>query len=230
MTNNSSLISQLQDLLGSERVISHHDELIVFECDGLTLHKNLPDAVVLPETTEEVSEVVEICSAHKIPFLARGAGTGLSGGATTVKGGVIIQLSRMNEILEIDYEDKIAVVQPGVVNLHLTEAIIHQGYHFAPDPASQKACTIGGNVAENAGGPHTLKYGVTTNHVLGIKVVLPSGEIVELGSRIEDPVGYDLTGLFVGSEGTLGIVTEITVKLTRNPEALKPYCLHHQWY
>lgn len=221
MKKTFSLIEQLQQLLGKDRVISNPDELIVFECDALTLHKNIPEGVVLPESTEEVSAITKLCSEHKTPFLARASGTGLSGGATPVKGGVIIQLSRMNQILEIDYEDEIAVVQPGVINLHLTEAVSSRNYHFAPDPSSEKACTIGGNVAENAGGPHTLKYGVTTNHVLGMKTVSPTGEIVEIGGRCEDSPGYDLTGLFTGSEGTLGIITEVTIKLTRNPESIK---------
>ncbi len=221
MKKTYSLIEQLQQLLGKDRVISDPDELIVFECDALTLHKNIPEVVVLPESTEEVSAITKLCSEHKTPFLARASGTGLSGGATPAKGGVIIQLSRMNQILKLDYEDEIAVVQPGVINLHLTEAVSSRNYHFAPDPSSEKACTIGGNVAENAGGPHTLKYGVTTNHVLGMKTVMPTGEIVELGGHCEDSPGYDLTGLFTGSEGTFGIITEVTVKLTRNPESIK---------
>lgn len=223
MAIDSILISKLHSLLGENRVITHPDELIVFECDGLTLHKQMPDAVVLPKTTEEVSEIIKLCQTNHTPFLARGSGTGLSGGAIAAEGGVIIQMSLMKQILKIDYENEIAVVQPGVINLNLTNEIIQDGYHFAPDPSSQKACTIGGNVAENAGGPHTLKYGVTANHVLGLKVVMPTGDIVELGGKIEEFTGYDLVGVFVGSEGTLGITTEITVKLTRNPEGVKTF-------
>ena len=217
------LLSNLTNLLGVGRVVSDHTELIVYECDGLVLNRHLPDVVVYPETTEEIAQIVKIFSSHKIPYLARGAGTGLSGGAVPSSGGVIIQMSKMNRILDIHYEDETAVVQPGVINAHLSEQTFPHGYHFAPDPSSQKACTIGGNVAENAGGPHTLKYGVTTNHVLGLTIVLPNGDIIETGSHALYPIGYDLTGLFVGSEGTLGIVTEIIVKLTRNPQSVKTF-------
>ncbi|MFQ6674330.1 MAG: FAD-binding oxidoreductase [Fidelibacterota bacterium] len=223
MSPTSSLLNDLRNVLSPDRVITDPTELIVYECDGLVLNRRQPDAVVLPETTQEVAEVVSLCVRNDIPFLARGAGTGLSGGAVAADGGIIIQMSRMNRILEIDYEDEIAVVQPGVVNLDLSLVTSRHGFHFAPDPASQKACTIGGNVAENAGGPHTLKYGVTVNHVLGVQGVMPNGEIIEIGGRIPDPAGYDLTGLLVGSEGTLGVVTEITVKLTRNPEAIETF-------
>jgi len=217
------LFEDLRNLLGQNRVISDPTELIVYECDGLTLNTFMPDAVVYPESTEEVSNIVKTCIKYKIPFLARGAGTGLSGGAVAADGGVIIQMSRMNNIVEIDYDDEIAVVQPGVVNLHLSQATLSRGFIFAPDPSSQKACTLGGNVAENAGGPHTLKYGVTSNHILGLKVVMPSGEIVDIGGQTFDVAGYDLTGLFVGSEGTFGIITEITVQLIRNPELSKTF-------
>lgn len=213
----------LTELLGTGRVVSDPAELITYECDGLTISKSLPDLVVYPESTEEVVSIVKICTRSRIRFLARGAGTGLSGGAVAANGGVIVQMSRMNRILQIDFDDEIAVVQPGVVNLDLSEATWQEGYHFAPDPSSQKACTIGGNVAENAGGPHTLKSGVTTNHVLGMKAVLPSGEVLDLGGPYGDAVGYDLTGLFVGSEGTFGIITEITVKLISNPESHRTF-------
>lgn len=226
MADQDKLASLRQDLtreLGKSRVVSDPTELIVYECDGLTLAKSLPDLVVYPDSTDEVVIIVGACSRHEIPFLARGAGTGLSGGALTTGGGVIIQMSLMNRILQIDYEDEIAVVQPGVVNLHLSEATAPVGYHFAPDPSSQKACTIGGNVAENAGGPHTLKYGVTVNHVLGMKVVLPGGDVLDLGGRHQDVAGYDLAGLFVGSEGTFGIITEITVRLIQNPTARRTF-------
>ncbi|MBH32015.1 MAG: FAD-binding oxidoreductase [Candidatus Marinimicrobia bacterium] len=219
----TALIRDLESLLGKERVISHPTELLVYECDGLTLSRHGADAVVLPESTEEVSRIVKCCQGHQVPFLARGSGTGLSGGAVAAEGGVIVQMSRMATIIEIDYDDEVAVVQPGVINLHLSEATRPDGYHYAPDPSSQKACTIGGNVAENAGGPHTLKYGVTANHILGMTVVMPDGEIINMGGRHESILGYDLVGLFVGSEGTLGIVTEIIVKLTRNPESSKTF-------
>lgn len=217
------LLQDLRNFLGKDRVISNSTELIVYECDGLTIARSLPDAVVYPESTEEVSKTTKACAKYGIPFVARGAGTGLSGGAIAVEGGVVIQMSRMNHILEIDYEDEIAIVQPGVTNLHLSETTLSKGFHFAPDPSSQKACTIGGNVAENAGGPHTLKYGVTANHILGLKVVMPSGEIADFGGRQVDNAGYDLTGLFVGSEGTFGIITEITVQLIRNPVSFKTF-------
>lgn len=179
--------------------------------------------VVYPESTREVAGIVRLCARHGRPVIPRGAGTGLSGGAVAAEGGVIIETSLMNRILEIDYDDEIAVVQPGVVNLELSEVTAANGFHFAPDPSSQKACTIGGNVAENAGGPHTLKYGVTTNHVLGVKMVMPDGETADFGGRLRDTIGYDLTGLIAGSEGTLGIVTEIIVRLTPNPPALRTF-------
>lgn len=218
-----SLVTDLRNLLDRDRVISNPTQLIVYECDGLVLNRRLPDVVVYPQSTEEVARIVTLCSRHSAPVVPRGAGTGLSGGAVAANGGVIMEMSRMNRILEIDYEDEIAVVQPGVVNLDLSKATSRQGFHFAPDPSSQKACTIGGNVAENAGGPHTLKYGITTNHVLGLKMVMPDGEITDFGGRLRDSAGYDLTGLVVGSEGTLGIVTEITVKLTLDPPAVETF-------
>ncbi|MEE9166931.1 MAG: FAD-linked oxidase C-terminal domain-containing protein [Candidatus Neomarinimicrobiota bacterium] len=217
------LKEDLTRILESSRVVSDLVELITYECDGLTMSKSLPDLVVYPTSTEEVVGIVKACANRGVPFLARGAGTGLSGGAVATHGGVIIQMSLMNRILRIDLEDEIAVVQPGTVNLHLSDETLSAGYHFAPDPSSQKACTIGGNVAENAGGPHTLKYGVTTNHILGMKVVLPSGELLELGGPFGEATGYDLTGLFVGSEGTFGVITEITVRLIRNPESHRTF-------
>jgi len=221
--SHNKLVSDLTNLLSSDRVLTDPADLIVYECDGLVINKQMPEAVVLPETTEEVAEIVTICNYHKIPFLARGAGTGLSGGAVAQDGGVILQMSRMNQILEINYNDEIAIVQPGVINLHLSDQTTEAGCHFAPDPSSQKASTIGGNVAENAGGPHTLKYGVTTDHVLGLTIVMPDGSVETFGGRCEDIPGYDLVGLMVGSEGTLGIITEITVKLTRNPEMVQTF-------
>ena len=217
------LVNDLEALLGQDRVLSHPTELLVYECDGLTLSKYGAEAVVLPRSTKEVSEIVKCCQKHKTPFLARGSGTGLSGGAVAAEGGVIIQMSRMSDIIEIDYDNEIAIVQPGVINLHLSEATRKNGNHFAPDPSSQKACTIGGNVAENAGGPHTLKYGVTTNHIMGLTTVMPNGDIVELGGKEDLNSGYDLVGIFVGSEGTLGITTEIIVRLTKNPESYKTF-------
>ncbi len=208
-------------IVGEDGVVVDAGELRVYETDGLTVFKAMPDVVVLPRSAEQVAEVVKVCHREKIPFVARGAGTGLSGGALPVEGGVLVGMNRMNRILNIDYENQRAVVEPGMVNVWLTNALAPQGYYYSPDPASQTACSIGGNVAENSGGPRTPKYGVTTNHVLGLEVVLPHGEIINLGGKTLDPLGYDLTGAFVGSEGTFGIVTKVTVRIMRKPEAVK---------
>jgi glycolate dehydrogenase FAD-linked subunit len=215
------ICAQLVSLLGQEWVLHTPEELIVYECDGLTLHPALPDFVVFPKSTEDVVQVVKLARQHRMPFLPRGAGTSLSGGAIPVEGGIVLELSRMNKILAIDYENCFAVVQPGVVNLHVTQAVKSRNLYYAPDPSSQMVSTIGGNVAENAGGPHTLKYGVTTNHVLALEVVLPDGAVYELGTAAGDGIGYDLVGTFVGSEGTFGIVTQITVRLLYTPPAVK---------
>lgn len=217
----NALIAELVRLLDRDRVITRYEQLLVYECDGLTINKALPDVVVLPETTEEVASVVRLAAEWDVPFVARGAGTGLSGGALALEGGILLSLVKMDQILEIDPKNHRAVVQPGVVNEVLNRALRPLGLQYAPDPSSQQSCTLGGNVAENAGGPHTLKYGVTTNHVLGLTVVLPDGERVALGGRVIDPPGYDLVGLLVGSEGTLGIVTEIVVQLIPLPEAVE---------
>ncbi|HWQ69782.1 MAG TPA: FAD-linked oxidase C-terminal domain-containing protein, partial [Patescibacteria group bacterium] len=209
-------------IVGREWVISDPDELTVYECDGMTyLEKAMPDVVVLPDNTDQVVAVVKLCGREQLPFLPRGAGTGLSGGAIAVQGGVIIGLNRMNRILEIDIPNQRAVVEPGLVNLALTQAVQDHGHYFAPDPASQAASSIGGNVAENAGGPHCLKYGTTTTHILGLEVVLASGAIVPIGGKTLDCPGYDLTGLFTGSEGTLGIATKVVVRLLPHAEAVK---------
>lgn len=214
------LIDELIRLLGRDAVLFKKEDLLAYECDAYTLEKAMPRAVVFPKDTEETAEVVRLLNQRKIPFIPRGAGTGLSGGATPRGGEVIISLARMNRLLSVDLPNRRAVVQPGYINLHLTQAVADRGYYYAPDPSSQQACTIGGNVGENAGGAHCLKYGVTTNHVLGIKVVLPDGEVTELGGLPDTP-GYDLVGLFVGSEGTMGIVTEITVRLMKKPEGVR---------
>jgi glycolate oxidase subunit GlcD len=177
--------------------------------------------VIFPSTTEQVSQSVKVLSRHRIPFVARGAGTGLSGGALAASDAVIVEMARMNRILKLDFENRLAVVEPGVINLMLTRAVADAGYFYAPDPSSQPSCTLGGNVAENAGGPHCLKYGMTTNHILGLEVVLPSGEVVRLGSEGADPIGYNLLGVFIGSEGTFGIATKVIVRLTRLPQAVK---------
>ncbi|HEV3235842.1 MAG TPA: FAD-linked oxidase C-terminal domain-containing protein [Gemmataceae bacterium] len=196
-------------------------ELLVYECDGYTIEKNTPQIVVFPKSTEQVVAIVRACNEAKAPFLPRGAGTSLAGGCLAVGGGVMIALTRMKRILEVNYRDRYAVVESGVVNLWLTNHLKSQGYHFAPDPSSQGACTIGGNVATNSGGPHTLKYGVTVNHVLGVELVLPDGQVVQTGGPAEDNPGCDLTGVIVGSEGTFGIATKVWVRLTRNPEAYR---------
>jgi len=214
------LIEELIRLLGKDAVLFKKEDLLAYECDAYTLEKALPRAVVFPGNTEETAAVVRLLNRRKIPFIPRGAGTGLSGGATPRGGEVIISLARMNRLLSVDLPNRRAVIQPGYINLHLTQAVADQGYYYAPDPSSQQACTIGGNVGENAGGAHCLKYGVTTNHVLGLKVVLPDGEVTELGGLPDTP-GYDLVGLFVGSEGTMGIVTEITVRLMKQPEGVR---------
>ena len=191
-------------------------------CTNTTVRwRSQASCVVFPRNTEDVVEIVQLANRYETPLVGRGAGTGLSGGALARHGGIVVVFSRMNRILEVDVENQRATVQPGVVNLDLSAAVAHTGLHFAPDPSSQKACTIGGNVSENSGGPHTLAYGVTTNHVLAHEVVLPDRRTVRIGSPALDSPGYDLTGLFVGSEGTLALVTEITVKLTRLPEEVK---------
>jgi glycolate oxidase len=216
----TSLLRELTSLLGAANVLHHPDDLLLFEYDG-SVEKARPDLVVFPRTTQEVSQIVKLAAKYQVPIVGRGAGTGLSGGALARTGGVMLVFARMNRILEIDVDNRRAVVQPGVVNLDITRAVEHAGLYFAPDPSSQKSCTIGGNVAENSGGPHTLASGVTVNHIAAMEMVLPDGEIVRIGSRHGDANGYDLLGLFVGSEGTLALVTEVTVKLSRKAEAVK---------
>ncbi|MFO0842855.1 MAG: FAD-linked oxidase C-terminal domain-containing protein [Gemmataceae bacterium] len=213
-----ALRDRLTALLGKDAVLHSPAELLVYECDGYTIEKNRPDVVAFPTSTEQVVAVVKLCNELDVPFLPRGAGTSLAGGVLPVGGGVVISLARMKKILEVNYRDRFAVVEPGVVNLWLTNHLKPHGWHFAPDPSSQGACTVGGNVATNSGGPHTLKYGVTVNHVLGVEVVLPDGRVVTTGGPVEDTPGYDLTGVIVGSEGTFGVVTKIWVRITRNPE------------
>jgi glycolate oxidase len=205
---------------GAQSILYKKEDLLAYDCDGFTIHRHLPKAVVFPKSAEEVAQIVKYCNEHDLPFLARGAGTGLSGGAIPLNGEVIISLTKMKRLLSVDLENRRAVVEPGFINLKLTHSISNKGYYYAPDPSSQYCCTIGGNVAENAGGAHCLKYGVTTNHILGMEVVLPNGEVVEISTNgVLDPPGYDLLGLLTGSEGTLGIVTKITVRILKNPEA-----------
>jgi len=213
--------NKLENLIGKDNVISSEDELIAFECDGLTNYRIKPAFVVLPGSTEEVSAIVRLCYEEEIPFVPRGAGTGLSGGALPNREGIVISLSKMNRILEIDIANRFAVVQPGVVNNWVTNAVSPYGYYYAPDPSSQIVCTIGGNVAENSGGVHCLKYGVTTNHVLGVEMVMPDGEVICAGGKAQDHTGYDILSLIVGSEGLLGIVTKIILRIIKKPEAVK---------
>jgi glycolate oxidase len=215
------LRGRLAAIVGEDAVLSSPSDLVVYECDGYTIEKNKPDVVVFPTTTEQIVAIVKLCNELGVPFLARGAGTSLAGGCLPVGGGVMIALTRMRKILEIDLRNRYAVVEPGVVNLWLTNHLRPNGFHFAPDPSSQGACTIGGNVATNSGGPHTLKYGVTVNHVLGVEMVMPDGRLMRTGGPIEDLPGLDLTGVIVGSEGTFGVVTKSWVRITRNPEAYR---------
>jgi glycolate oxidase subunit GlcD len=215
------LISDLTGIVGADACLHRAEELFVYECDGLTLHRARPSAVVLPRDTDQVVRAVKACRRAGVPFVARGAGTGLSGGALALDGGVVIECARMDRVLELDPTERLAVVQPGVINAHLSEVAAPHGLFYAPDPSSQAACTIGGNVAENSGGPHTLKYGTTTNHVLALEMVLPDGEVVRMGSATGWGAGYDLVGVAVGSEGTLGIVTEVTVRLVPRPDAVE---------
>jgi len=211
----------LAPLLPDGAVITDRQRLRTYECDGLAQYAVIPALVVLPETAEQVAAVVRACAEHRIPFVARGSGTGLSGGALPHADGVLIVMSKMRDILEIDRASQRAVVEPGVLNLQLSRAAQPGGYYYAPDPSSQQVCSIGGNVAENSGGAHCLKYGFTTGHVTGLELVTPRGELVEIGAKAPDQPGYDLLGAIVGSEGTLGIATKVTVRLTRTPESVK---------
>ena len=217
----AEFMAALRAIFGDEGLLAGSDELLVYECDGFTIEKSVPDVVVFPTTTEQVVAVVKLCNQYQVPFVPRGAGTSLAGGCLPVGGGVMIALTRMRRILEVNLRDRYAVVEPGLVNVHLTQHVKGTGFHYAPDPSSQGACTIGGNFATNSGGPHTLKYGVTVNHVLGAEMVMPDGSVVQLGGPVEDVPGYDLTGLFVGNEGTFGVCTKIIVRLTRDPAAYR---------
>ena len=215
-----NLIENLSAIVGREHVLSKPDELLVYECDGLPQLKARPRAVVFPSSTEETAAIMRELARANVPFTPRGAGTGLSGGALALNSGVVIEMARMRKILRIDVENRLAVVQPGVVNLNVSRAVAQYGLYYVPDPSSQPTCTIGGNIAESAGGIHCLKYGTTTDHVLGCRVVLASGEITDLGGPVESP-GYDLIGTFVGSEGTFGITTEATLKLAQMPPSVR---------
>jgi glycolate oxidase len=212
------IFDELRAIVGERGLVTSPEELRTYECDGLTNFRVLPRGVLLPISTEQVQAIVRVCHRERIPFVARGSGTGLSGGALPVKNGVVISLTRMNRILEIDVPNARVVAEPGVINLDVTGRVQAQDYFYAPDPSSQSVCSIGGNVAENSGGAHCLKYGFTTTHVLGLEVVLPDGSLAHFGRKTLDAPGYDLSGVFVGSEGTLGIATKIILRIVKRPE------------
>lgn len=216
MTCDGSLLREFRSCLGAENVLSAPSDVAVYDCDGFTIDRVRPEAVVFPQASRQVSAVLKACDRHDVPVVARGAGTSLAGGCLPVGGGVVMMLTRMRTIHQLDLRNRMAVVDAGVLNAQLTRALAGSGYHFAPDPSSQGACTIGGNVATNAGGPHTLKYGVTTNHVLGLEVVLGDGSILQVGP-VQEPASLDLVGALVGSEGTMAVVTKVWVRLTPNP-------------
>lgn len=220
---NSTLLPHLRGIVGPDGIVEKSTALAVYDCDGYTLEKSVPEVVVLPRTTEEVAAVMRLLHKEQIAFVPRGAGTGLSGGCLPVEAPIMIGTSRMNKIVHIDLLNRYVVAEAGVVNLWVSNAVKSHGFQYAPDPSSQQACTIGGNVAENSGGPHTLKYGVTTNHVLGMEIVLPDGEVVTLGGAVEDMPGYDLRGITIGAEGTFGLVTKATLRLTRQPQEYRTF-------
>lgn len=217
----AGVLAELRSILGERGLLTAPVDLRTYECDGLTNFRAMPQAVVLAESTAQVQAVLRLCYRERIPFVARGAGTGLSGGALPVANGIVISLSRMNRILEVDLENARVVVEPGVINADVTTRIAAAGFFYAPDPSSQSVCTIGGNVAENSGGLHCLKYGFTTTHVVGLEVILPDGQLVHLGGSALDRPGYDLLGVFIGSEGTLGIATKITLRIVKRAQCVQ---------
>src|SRR5258708_3695429 len=218
----AEIAENLRRIVPGEGVIVAEAELRAYESDGLTAYRQPPMIVVLPETTEQVSRILRYCQAEGVKIVPRGAGTSVGGGGLPVADGVLLGLGKFNRILDIDFANRCAVVQPGVTNLGITHAVQHAGFYYAPDPSSQIACTIGGNVAENSGGVHCLKYGLTTNNVLGVEMVLMNGEVIRFGGKQLDAAGYDLLGIIVGSEGLLGVVTEVTVRLLRRPLSGRP--------
>jgi glycolate oxidase len=218
--NRTDLIASLRQIVGARYVLVDDADKIVYEQDG-SIFQIVPDLVVVPGNVEEVSAVVKIARTANLPIVPRGSGTGLAGGAVPAEGGIVLSLARLDRILKLDLANQMAIVEPGVINLDVTKAVAKDGFFYAPDPSSQAACSIGGNVANNSGGPHTLAYGVTTNHVLGLEVVLADGQIVWLGGEVSDTPGYDLCGVFVGSEGTMGIVTKIAVRLMKSRESVR---------
>src|SRR5712672_570703 len=215
------IVTALRAIVPGEGVIAAEREMRPYESDGLTAYRALPMVVVLPETKEQVSRVLAFCHAERIKVVPRGAGTSLSGGALPLEDGVLLGMAKFNRIREIDFANRVAVVEPGVTNLAVTQAVEQAGFYYAPDPSSQIACTIGGNVAENSGGVHCLKYGMTSNNVLGCEIVLMTGEVVRIGGKHFDAGGYDLLGIINGSEGLLGVVTEVTVRILRKPETAR---------
>ncbi|MEL0112525.1 MAG: FAD-linked oxidase C-terminal domain-containing protein [Rickettsiales bacterium] len=221
MARRAEIAAALREIVPGEGVITEEAERRAYESDGLTAYRQLPMIVVLPETTEQVSRILKYCHEHMVRVVPRGAGTSLSGGALPLEDGVLLGLGKFNRVLEIDFDNRCATVQPGVTNLGVTQAVQHKGFYYAPDPSSQIACTIGGNIAENSGGVHCLKYGLTTNNVLGIEMVMIDGEIVRLGGKHLDSEGYDILGIMTGSEGLLGVVTEVTVRILRAPETAR---------
>src|SRR2546421_2305216 len=221
LSRRAEIVRDLSAIVPGEGVISNEREMRPYESDGLTAYRQLPFVVVLPETTEQVSRVLRYCHDHGIRVVPRGAGTSLSGGALPLSDGVLLGMGKFSRVREIDFDNRVAVVEPGVTNLAISEAVAHEGFYYAPDPSSQIACSIGGNVAENSGGVHCLKYGMTTNNLLGCEIVLITGEIIRIGGKHLDAEGYDLLGLITGSEGLLGVVTEVTVRLLKKPETAR---------
>src|SRR4051794_4232547 len=221
LARRAEIVRALSTVVPGEGVISNEREMRPYESDGLTAYRQLPFVVVLPETTEQVAEVLRYCHEHGIRVVPRGAGTSLSGGALPLADGVLLGMGKFNRIREIDFENRVVVVEPGVTNLAISQAVAHEGFYYAPDPSSQIACTIGGNIAENSGGVHCLKYGMTTNNVLGCEIVLITGEVIRIGGKHLDAEGYDLLGVITGSEGLLGVVTEVTVRILKKPETAR---------
>jgi glycolate oxidase len=221
ISNKDKIVSDIGKIIKEENILSHNDEIKPYETDALAAYKQTPLVVVLPETVEEVSAVLKYCNENKIKVVPRGAGTGLSGGSLPLADCVLLAMGKFNKILELDYKNRCVVAQPCVTNLSITQAVQHEGFYYAPDPSSQIACSIGGNVAENSGGVHSLKYGTTTNNLLGIEVVLIDGTVTRFGGKTMDSEGYDFLGLMTGSEGLLGVITEVTVKILKSPEAIK---------
>ena len=225
LSRREEIVADMRMIVPGEGVVDNVNGMRVFESDGLTAYRQLPLVVVLPETVAQVSRVLKYCNERNIRVVPRGSGTSLSGGALPLEDAVLLVMSRFNRILDIDYPNRCVVAQPGVTNLGITTAVEQEGYYYAPDPSSQIACSIGGNVAENSGGVHCLKYGLTANNVLGIEMVMMDGEVIRLGGRHLDAEGYDLLGIMTGSEGLLGVVTEVTVRILKKPETLRAVLL-----